>query len=251
MSDQYPPYGQNQNPYGQPPLWAPWYGIPFPQAFLRFWQKYVRFDGRASRSEFWIWALWYVIGNIATGNSSVVADRIGIHTGDFLLTEAGFGSDMGAERFFNLKCRVSGLSPDAAVLVATVRSLKAHSGQFSIVAGRPLPPEMLREDPDSVRAGTANLRRHIEIVRSFGIPPVVAINAFPTDHDSELAVIRDVAESEGARVAVSTHVLDGGKGATDLAAVVADACDDPHELRHTYELDDVSPDQFAVDDEQP
>lgn len=177
-------------------------------------------------------------GNIATGNSSVVADRIGIHTGDYLITEAGFGSDMGAERFFNLKCRVSGLTPDAAVLVATVRSLKAHSGQFTVVAGRPLPPEMLLESPSAVRAGAANLRRHIEIVRSFGVSPVVAVNAFPTDHDSELAVIREVAEAEGARVAVSTHVLDGGKGATDLATVVAEACDDPHELRHTYGLDE-------------
>ena len=176
-------------------------------------------------------------GNIATGNSSVVADRIGVHTGDYLLTEAGFGSDMGAERFFNLKCRVSGLEPDAAVLVATVRSLKAHSGRFTVVAGRPLPPEMLLEDPDAVRAGTANLRRHIEIVRSFGIPPVVAVNAFPTDHESELAVVAEVAQEMGARVAVSTHVLDGGKGATDLAAVVVEACEDPHELRHTYELD--------------
>ena len=176
-------------------------------------------------------------GNIATGNSSVIADRIGIHTGDYLLTEAGFGSDMGAERFFNLKCRVSGLAPDAAVLVATVRSLKAHSGQFRVAAGRPLPPEMLLEGPEAVRAGAANLRRHIEIVRAFGIPPVVAVNAFPSDHDSELAVIEEVARSAGARVAVSTHVLDGGKGATELAAVVVEACDDPHELRHTYELD--------------
>lgn len=176
-------------------------------------------------------------GNIATGNSSVVADRIGIHTGDYLLTEAGFGSDMGAERFVNLKCRVSGLEPDAAVLVATVRSLKAHSGRFAVRAGKPLPPEMLLEDPEAVRAGAANLRRHIEIVRSFGIPPVVAVNAFPTDHNSELAVIEEVARAEGARVAVSTHVLDGGKGALDLAAVVVEACEDPHRLRHTYELD--------------
>src|SRR6478672_6063773 len=97
-------------------------------------------------------------GNVATGNSSVVADLIGIHTGDYLLTEAGFGSDMGAERFFNLKCRVSGLQPDAAVLVATVRSLKAHSGHYSVVAGRPLPPEMLEERPRAVRAGADNLR---------------------------------------------------------------------------------------------
>src|SRR5689334_9579900 len=111
-------------------------------------------------------------GNIATGNSSVVADLIGIRTGDYLLTEAGFGSDMGAERFFNVKCRVSGLRPDAAVLVATVRSLKAHSGHYEVVAGRPLPPEMLAERPAAVQSGAANLRRHLEIVRSFGVSPV-------------------------------------------------------------------------------
>ncbi|HEY7718476.1 MAG TPA: formate--tetrahydrofolate ligase [Pedococcus sp.] len=177
-------------------------------------------------------------GNIATGNSSVVADRIGIRTGDYLLTEAGFGSDMGAERFFNLKCRVSGLRPDAAVLVATVRSLKAHSGNYTVVAGRPLPPEMLHESPRSVRAGADNLRRHLEIVRSFGVSPVVAVNAFPTDHESEHAVIREVAETEGAHVAVSTHVADGGAGAVDLAHAVVAACGEPHDLRHTYELDD-------------
>ena len=176
-------------------------------------------------------------GNIATGNSSVVADQIGIHAGDYLLTEAGFGSDMGAERFFNLKCRVSGLQPDAAVLVATVRSLKAHSGHYEVVAGRPLPKEMLAESPGAVRAGADNLRRHIEIVRSFGVSPVVAVNAFPSDLDSEHEVIREVAEGEGARVAVSTHVVDGGKGARSLAEAVAAACGEEHEFQHTYELD--------------
>ena len=176
-------------------------------------------------------------GNIATGNSSVVADQIGIHAGDYLLTEAGFGSDMGAERFFNLKCRVSGLQPDAAVLVATVRSLKAHSGHYEVVAGRPLPKEMLSESPRAVRAGADNLRRHIEIVRSFGVSPVVAVNAFPSDFDSEHEVIREVAEGEGARVAVSTHVVDGGKGARSLAEAVAAACGEEHEFQHTYELD--------------
>ena len=176
-------------------------------------------------------------GNIATGNSSVLADQIGIHTGDFLLTEAGFGSDMGAERFFNLKCRVSGLQPDAAVLVATVRSLKAHSGNYEVVAGRPLPAEMLAESPRAVRAGTDNLRRHIEIVRSFGVSPVVAVNAFPSDFESEHAVIREVAEAEGARVAVSTHVSDGGKGARELAEAVVSASGEKHDFRHTYELD--------------
>jgi formate--tetrahydrofolate ligase len=185
-------------------------------------------------------------GNIATGNSSVVADHLGIHTGDYLLTEAGFGSDMGAERFVNLKCRVSGLRPDAAVLVATVRSLKAHSGNYSVVAGKPLPPEMLHESPRAVRAGADNLRRHLEIVRSFGLSPVVAVNAFPTDFESEHAVIREVAEAEGARVAVSTHVADGGKGALDLAEAVVAACAEPHELRFTYELDDTLRDKVEA-----
>src|SRR4029078_2486228 len=100
-------------------------------------------------------------GNIATGNSSVIADLIGIHCGDFLVTEAGFGADMGAERFFNIKCRASGLSPDAAVVVATVRALKVHSGRFRVVAGRPLPPELLKENPDDVLAGAANLRKQV------------------------------------------------------------------------------------------
>src|SRR4249919_3321891 len=124
-------------------------------------------------------------GNIATGNSSVVADLIGIHTGDYLITEAGFGADMGAERFFNIKCRASGLQPDAAVVVATVRALKAHSGKYKIITGRPLPEDLLKENPDDVLAGAANLRKQIENVRLHGVPAVVAINSFPTDHPSE------------------------------------------------------------------
>jgi formate--tetrahydrofolate ligase len=177
-------------------------------------------------------------GNIATGNSSVVADQIGIHSGDYLLTEAGFGSDMGAERFFNVKCRVSGLQPDAAVLVATVRSLKAHSGHYAVVAGRPLPPEMLEERPRAVRAGASNLRRHIEIVRSFGVSPVIAVNAFPTDAASELDVICEIARQEGVRAAVSTHVVDGGEGARELAQAVVEACAEEHTFTHTYHLDE-------------
>src|SRR5215471_3922691 len=109
-------------------------------------------------------------GNIATGNSSVVADLIGIHTGDYLITEAGFGADMGAERFFNIKCRASGLRPDAAVVVATVRALKAHSGKYKIVAGKPLPEDLLAENPDDVLAGAANLRKQIENVKLHGVP---------------------------------------------------------------------------------
>ncbi len=176
-------------------------------------------------------------GNIATGNSSVVADLLGIRTGDYLITEAGFGADMGAERFFNIKCRVSGLRPDAAVLVATVRALKAHSGRFKVVAGKPLPPEMLAESPDDVRVGAANLRRHIEIVRRFGVSPVVAINAFPGDHDSEHAVIREIAEAAGARVAVTRHVAEGGSGALALAEAVEQACAEPQAFHYLYDLD--------------
>ncbi len=176
-------------------------------------------------------------GNIATGNSSVIADLYGISMGDVLITEAGFGSDMGAERFFNVKCRISGLRPDAAVLVVTVRALKAHSGRFDIAAGRPLPEQMLAEGPDDVLAGADNLRKHIAIVRSFGVTPVVAINAFPTDHRSEHAVIEAIAAEAGTRCAVSTHVMDGGAGAVALAEAVDAACADPHEFASTYELD--------------
>ncbi len=176
-------------------------------------------------------------GNIATGNSSVVADRIGIHMGDFLVTEAGFGADMGAERFFDVKCRVSGLVPDAAVLVATVRALKAHSGRHDIRPGKPLPPELLAENPDEVLVGGANLRKQIENVRRFGVSPVVAINAFPTDHPSEHEAIRSIAEAAGARSAVGTYVVDGGAGAEELAQMVAEAAEEPSEFRFLYPLE--------------
>jgi formate--tetrahydrofolate ligase len=173
-------------------------------------------------------------GNIATGNSSVVADLIGIRTGDFLVTEAGFGADMGAERFFNIKCRTSGLRPDAAVVVATVRALKAHSGKYKVIAGKPLPPGMLAENPDEVLAGAANLRKQLENVALHGIPPVVAINAFPTDHRSEHDAIRAVAGEMGARSAVCTHFADGGRGATELAEAVAEAADEPSRFGFLY-----------------
>jgi formate--tetrahydrofolate ligase len=174
-------------------------------------------------------------GNIATGNSSVVADLIGIHTGDYLITEAGFGADMGAERFFNIKCRASGLQPDAAVVVATVRALKAHSGKYKIVAGKPLPEDLLAENPEDVLAGAANLRKQIENVRLHGVSPVVAINAFPTDHPSEHDAIREVAAAAGARSAVCTHFADGGRGAAELAEAVAEAADEPTDFRFLYD----------------
>jgi len=173
-------------------------------------------------------------GNIATGNSSVVADLIGIRGGDFLITEAGFGADMGAERFFNIKCRYSGFEPDAAVLVATVRALKAHSGRYEVKAGKPLPEEMQKENPDDVYAGAANLRKQIENIRLHGVSPVVAINAFPTDHESEYDAIREVAEEMGARVAVCNHFAEGGAGAVELAEAVAEATEEPTKFEFLY-----------------
>jgi formate--tetrahydrofolate ligase len=173
-------------------------------------------------------------GNIAHGNSSVVADLIGIRGGDYLVTEAGFGADMGAERFFNIKCRTSGLRPDAAVVVATVRALKVHSGRYEVRAGRPLPEELLAEDPDVVHEGAANLRKQIENVRLHGVTPVVAVNAFPGDHDSEHRALREVAEEAGVRAAVCTHFARGGKGAVELAEAVAEAAEEPGKFRLLY-----------------
>jgi len=173
-------------------------------------------------------------GNIATGNSSIVADLIGIRGGDFLITEAGFGADMGAERFFNIKCRYSGLEPDAAVLVATVRALKAHSGRHEVRAGKPLPEEMQEENPDDVYAGAANLMKQIDNIRLHGVSPVVAINAFPSDHESEYEVIREVAKERGARVAVCNHFSEGGAGAVELAEAVAEAAEEPSSFRFLY-----------------
>ena len=173
-------------------------------------------------------------GNIATGNSSVIADRIGIRCGDFLVTEAGFGADMGAERFFNIKCRASGLAPDAAVVVATVRALKVHSGRFRVVAGKPLPPEMVKENPDDVWAGAANLRKQVENIRIHGVTPVVAINAFPTDHPSEQAAVREIAEELGVRSAVCNNFAEGGRGATELAEAVDEAAREPSSFHFLY-----------------
>jgi formate--tetrahydrofolate ligase len=173
-------------------------------------------------------------GNIAHGNSSIVADLIGIHSGDFLITEAGFGADMGAERFFNIKCRVSGLSPDAAVLVTTVRALKVHSGAHRVVAGRPLPPGILEENPDEVHVGGANLRKQIENIQIHGVSPVVAINSFPGDFASEHEAIREIAKSMGVRVAVCNNFAEGGKGATELAEAVVEAANEPNHFHVLY-----------------
>jgi formate--tetrahydrofolate ligase len=185
-------------------------------------------------------------GNIATGNSSVIGDLLGIHTGEYLITEAGFGADMGAERFFNIKCRASGLVPDAAVLVATVRALKLHSGHYKAALGKPLPEAMLAENPDDVHAGAANLIKQIENVRLHGVAPVVAINAFASDHASEHRAIRDIAEAVGARVAVATHFADGGRGAVDLAGAVVEACSEPSSFAYAYPLEATLKDKIAA-----
>ena len=167
-------------------------------------------------------------GNIAHGNNSIIADRLALATNEIVCTEAGFGSDMGAEKFFDIKCRASGLAPDAAVVVATVRALKMHGGVGKIVAGKPLDPALLEENVEAVRTGASNLAAHIRIVRRYGIPAVVAINAFPTDTPAEVEAIREVALAAGARDAVvATHFVNGGDGAAGLAEAVWAATEDP------------------------
>ncbi len=176
--------------------------------------------------------------NIAHGNSSILADLIGIKLGDYLVTESGFGADIGAEKFFNIKCRYSGLKPDAAVLVATVRGLKSHSGKYRVVAGKPLPPEMLELNVADVETGASNLIKHIENVRKHGVTPVVAINVFESDHPQEIAAIQRIAEAAGALgAAVCRHHAQGGAGAAELAEMVVQACDQPNEFRYLYDLD--------------
>jgi formate--tetrahydrofolate ligase len=159
--------------------------------------------------------------NIAHGNNSVLADRIALATNEIVCTEAGFGADMGAEKFFDIKCRASGLHPDAAVVVATIRALKMHGGVGKIVAGKPLDPALLTENVAAVTAGGANLAKQIENVRLFNVPVVVAINSFPTDTPAEVEAVRAVALAAGAREAVvANHWAKGGEGAEALAKAV-------------------------------
>ncbi len=160
-------------------------------------------------------------GNIAHGNSSVLADRVALATSEIVVTEAGFGADMGAEKFFDIKCRASGITPDAACVVATIRALKMHGGVGRIVAGKPLDPALLENNPDAVRRGGVNLAAQVGNVLAFGVPAVVAINTFPTDTPDEIAAVREVALAAGARDAVvARHFTEGGAGAEDLAAAV-------------------------------
>ena len=165
--------------------------------------------------------------NIAHGNSSVVADRVALKLVDAVVTEAGFGADMGFQKFVDIKCRLSGIRPAAAVIVATIRALKMHGGVGHVVAGQPLDPALEAENPEGVRRGAANLAAHIEIVSRYGVPAVVAINAFPSDRPSETEVVREVALAAGARDAVVTdHFTRGGEGAEALATAVWQAARD-------------------------
>ncbi|MCB9162798.1 MAG: formate--tetrahydrofolate ligase, partial [Caldilineaceae bacterium] len=175
--------------------------------------------------------------NIAHGNSSILADLIGIKTADYLITEAGFGADIGAEKFFNIKCRYSGLRPDAAVVVATVRALKSHTGKYKIVPGKPLPDEMLAENPDDVHVGAANLRKQVQNMLKHGASPVICINQFASDFQSETDAIFEVAKELGVRCALSNHWAEGGAGGTDLARAVVEAAEEPSEFKFLYDLD--------------
>ena len=176
--------------------------------------------------------------NIAHGNSSVLADLIAIKCTDYLFTESGFGADIGAEKFFNIKCRYSGLTPNAAIVVVTTRALKAHTGKYRIVPGRPLDPALLEENVADVEQGSANMIRHIQNLRKSGINPVVALNHFADDTDKELDAVKRIAVEAGAvGAAVARHWAEGGRGAGEVAELVVDACERPNDFRFLYPLE--------------
>ena len=176
--------------------------------------------------------------NIAHGNSSVIADQIALKLADYVVTEAGFGSDIGFEKFANVKCRASGLRPHCAVVVVTVRALKMHGGGPKVVAGKPIDGAYTRENLALIEAGLPNLLRHIQNVRQYGVPVVVAINTFSTDTDAEIRLVQAASVNAGATGAVKTAVWsDGGAGAFELAEAVVAACDRPSEFRFLYPAD--------------
>jgi formyltetrahydrofolate synthetase len=174
--------------------------------------------------------------NIAIGQSSIIADRVGLKLADYHVTESGFGADIGFEKFWNLKCRFSGLKPNAAVIVATIRALKCHGGAPIPVPGRPMPDEYKGENVGWVEKGCDNLIQHIKTVKKAGINPVVCINAFYSDTDNEIKAVKKLAEQAGARVALSRHWQYGGEGALELADAVIDACNEPTNFNFLYEL---------------
>ena len=175
--------------------------------------------------------------NIAHGCNSVLATKLSLSLADYTITEAGFGADLGAEKFLNIKCRYAGIAPSACVLVATVRALKSHGGAPVPVPGRPLPEEYRTENVGFVEAGCCNLLHHIKTVKRSGVSPVVCINAFVTDTKAEIAKVRELCEAAGARVALSTHWEHGGEGALELADAVMDACNDKTEFKPLYSWD--------------
>ncbi len=174
--------------------------------------------------------------NIAIGQSSIIADRIALKLGDIVLTESGFAADIGFEKFWNLKCRMSGLKPNAAVLVATVRALKCHGGAPIPVPGKAMDPGYKTENVGWVEAGCENMVHLINVIKKAGINPVVCINHFATDTENEIKVVKRAAEAAGARVAVSKHWAKGGEGALELADAVMDAVNTPNEFHYLYEL---------------
>lgn len=175
--------------------------------------------------------------NIAIGQSSVIADLVGVRMGDYLVTESGFGADIGYEKFWNLKCRYSGLKPDAVVVVATIRALKMHGGGPAVKPGKPLDETYRQENLGLLEKGCENLLAHLEIVRKSGIRPIVALNHYPTDTAAEIALLRRVVEGTGALFAVSKHWLLGGEGARELAEAVAAIAAEPSSFRFLYETD--------------
>ena len=176
--------------------------------------------------------------NIAHGNSSIIADRIALKLADYVVTESGFGADVGMEKFFDIKCRASGLIPNCVVLVATVRALKMHGGGPRVVAGKPLAAEYTDENLDLLRAGLGNLQHHIKNVRRFGVPAVVAVNSFATDTPAEVDLVRQAAIEAGAEDSVvCTHWMEGGKGALKLAEAVVKACEKPVNFQFLYPLE--------------
>jgi formate--tetrahydrofolate ligase len=186
-------------------------------------------------------------GNISHGNCSIIADKIALNLADYVVTESGFGSDLGAEKLFNMKCRQAGITPSAEVLVCTVRALKFHSARFDVRPGRPLPSGLLSEDVDALSQGICNLIGHIDNVKQYGIPVIVAINQFPSDTESELRFIEKIAKEAGAfRVARVNCFSQGGAGALELADAVIDACTEPSTFHYLYPLDVTYREKLAI-----
>jgi methylenetetrahydrofolate dehydrogenase (NADP+)/methenyltetrahydrofolate cyclohydrolase/formyltetrahydrofolate synthetase len=175
--------------------------------------------------------------NIAVGQSSIIGDRVGLKLFDYHVTESGFAADIGFEKFWNVKSRLSGLKPHVSVLTTTIRALKMHGGGPKVVAGLPLPDAYTREDLGLLEKGLPNMLHHINTIRTSGINPVVCINSFHTDTKDEIALVRKAAEAAGARCAVSSHWANGGDGALELADAVKEACEDENEFRFLYPLD--------------